>query len=312
MTREERIAMWTFIAGQRGTYALRTGRGRLGQGALALALPVDEATMSRYLSGRSVGPELTEAQIEALSRVLVLDAEGRTRLRELARRDSGAPEPPPEGDAGAAPQVEPAVLPSSPAVSDGPEPTSHDGAGPPPTRSQRRRVTRRHVATALSMVVAAVSVFRAADWLMNETGTFELPVEGEEARPDRVMDRSNASHKQTALLKDGEALEASFLLDAGGFYSLSVTYSNDNSGQPERLRITVDREREVMTFIANDTQRPGDEPGSGWNNFKTNRSRPVFLSSGDHTVRISVIGGDGRGVEVDKVVVSRDLWFPFL
>ena len=111
--------------------------------------------------------------------------------------------------------------------------------------------------------------------------------------------RSNALEKHTALRLDGQSLFFSFRSFPGNNGTLAVRYSNDNSGPSETVRLSLDGS-EVGQFTAADT----GNSGSGWNEFVT--SDPINIDSleaGQHTLQLSVAGGDGHGIEIDAVIV---------
>jgi hypothetical protein len=93
-----------------------------------------------------------------------------------------------------------------------------------------------------------------------------------------------------------------FSSPSGDAASVSVRYSNDNTGASETVKAVFDGE-EVGSFVAQDT---GDW-GEGWNVFVW--SAPMSagsLVSGDHSVTITVADGDddGHGIEIDAVTVD--------
>lgn len=134
-----------------------------------------------------------------------------------------------------------------------------------------------------------------------------LPIilEGEHATGDgSVMYRSEASGDRTRWLHAGES--ASWIFDLATCnpttqHVLGARYSNDNYGPLETVTLTVDGEI-VGQFQAQDT---GDG-GLGWNVFvRADGIATIWLDPGPHTASASVSGGDGYGVEIDLVDVTR-------
>jgi hypothetical protein len=82
-----------------------------------------------------------------------------------------------------------------------------------------------------------------------------------------------------------------------------VRYSNDNrNDRPTEIVTLMLDGTSVGQFIAEDT---GDG-GFGWNVFAT--SSPMAfagIEDGEHTLTLSVSGGDGYGIEVDAVRFSQ-------
>ncbi len=124
-----------------------------------------------------------------------------------------------------------------------------------------------------------------------------IPLEGEDGQPVyQVMDRGNASQQQTMWLHRGESLRFGFTLQAAARYQLVVRYSNDNNGALEQVTLRIDGLQ--RTFSAQDTGNFGE----GWNVFREESvGTPVNLRRGDHSLVISVSGGDGYGIEIDRV-----------
>jgi len=115
------------------------------------------------------------------------------------------------------------------------------------------------------------------------------------------MPRSNAQGARTILLQADQSRTLSFNLGSPASYAVSVRYSNDNYGPTETVTVSVDGST-VGQFSAQDT----GNYGAGWNVFvQTSTLGTVNLSAGDHTVVVSVSGGDGYGVEIDAVVLDR-------
>jgi len=114
---------------------------------------------------------------------------------------------------------------------------------------------------------------------------------------DRVMARSEASGARTVLVFGGESLSLAFSLDNAASCVFAVRYSNDNFGDLEQVAVAVDGSA-TGGFDSRDT---GGE-GQGWNTFEmTDRIGPIDLLAGPHHVELTVVGGDGRGLEVDYV-----------
>jgi hypothetical protein len=116
----------------------------------------------------------------------------------------------------------------------------------------------------------------------------------------QIMSRSAASGGRTVWLHAGEARLLSFDVAAAGAYSMKVRYSNDNFGPVEHVDIGVDG---VATggFDAMDT---GDF-GSGWNVFDEVDLGSITLAPGRHELRVAVSGGDGYGIELDRITLDR-------
>jgi hypothetical protein len=126
-----------------------------------------------------------------------------------------------------------------------------------------------------------------------------ITIEGESGTGDGTVNwRSNASQDQTVWLNDGETRTLSFSVAAAGQYSVEVRYSNDNYGPLETVTLTCDGDD--LSFQAQDT---GDY-GLGWNIFQTASLGDWTLASGNNTLDIDVSGGDGYGVEIDKVTLT--------
>lgn len=109
--------------------------------------------------------------------------------------------------------------------------------------------------------------------------------------------RSHASNGATRLLRAGEAATTRFRVGSDTSSRLVVRYSNDNSGALESVSVAVDGET-IGQFLAQDT---GDD-GLGWDAFVDSAAtRAVDLTAGVHALTIVVAGGDGYGVEIDRV-----------
>jgi hypothetical protein len=81
-------------------------------------------------------------------------------------------------------------------------------------------------------------------------------------------------------------------------YAVFVTYSNDNPGETELLRVEVDG-RLVGKFRAQDT---GDD-GAGWEIFVDDLAGSSALPGVAHTISVESSGGDGC-IEIDKVTLK--------
>ena len=102
-----------------------------------------------------------------------------------------------------------------------------------------------------------------------------------------LVERTRASGGYTVHLAPGERRQWT-LSARPGAYALSVTYSNDNIGETELVRVAVDG-TPLGSFLARDT---GDD-GEGWEVFVTDRAGVKVLEAGMHTLSIDVTGGDG-------------------
>lgn len=131
-----------------------------------------------------------------------------------------------------------------------------------------------------------------------------LTLEGESATGQgQIMTRSSASGTQTLWLHAGESASWNVNLAtcAATTRVLGARYSNDNFGPLETVAISVDNQA-VGSFQAQDT---GDF-GNGRNIFvRADDIATTLLAPGAHTVTVSVSGGDGFGVEIDLVDLSR-------
>ena len=76
-----------------------------------------------------------------------------------------------------------------------------------------------------------------------------------------------------------------------------MTYSNDNPGETEVLRVEVDGVS-IGTVRAQNT---GDD-GEGWNVFVADRAGTSMLRPGIHTVIVESTGGD-ECIEIDLITV---------
>jgi hypothetical protein len=117
----------------------------------------------------------------------------------------------------------------------------------------------------------------------------------------QIMPRSAASGERTVLLKSGESRLLQFDLSSPASYAVTVRYSNDNFGALESVAVAIDGSA-LGSFQAEDT---GDE-GSGWNVFAWSPVvGTVRVAAASHTLAVSVSGGDGYGVEIDHVTLTR-------
>ena len=117
-----------------------------------------------------------------------------------------------------------------------------------------------------------------------------------------VIPRSNASGLQTVWLHSDEARTMTVNLPCAGTYELTVRYSNDNFGPLETVTVSLDG-TPVGSFQAQDT---GDF-GNGWNIFRLTEPLgpwPLVWDAGNRLVTVAVSGGDGYGVEIDKVTLD--------
>jgi hypothetical protein len=128
--------------------------------------------------------------------------------------------------------------------------------------------------------------------------TISLEAEAGSGEGDLVH-RSHASGGFTIHLAPGQRRLWTFVVGAHpAEYVLSVTYSNDNPGDTEILRVELDGQT-VGSFRAQDT---GDD-GEGWNIFVADRAGASMLRAGTHTLLVESTGGDGC-VEIDLVSLS--------
>lgn len=115
-----------------------------------------------------------------------------------------------------------------------------------------------------------------------------------------VMSRTNASGHRTAWLHAGETRTLAFRLTHACPSIAQVRYSNDNSGGLETVAVKIDG-RTLGSFQALDT----GNWGGGWNVFVDGpQSGPLSLATGAHRLTLTVSGGDGYGVEFDKVTLQ--------
>jgi hypothetical protein len=151
----------------------------------------------------------------------------------------------------------------------------------------------------LTVVIGLVGLLFSVS-LLEATGTIRvLEAENSNGQGLTIMQRSNASEQHTVHVDSGESIRQPFRV-AAGRYQLSVRYSNDNAPtQGETVKLYIDGAF-IASFVARDT----GSGGSGWNIFVTNRwNATPRLSRGLHTLRVSVSGGDGFGIELDKITI---------
>ncbi|MBV5308522.1 glucoamylase family protein [Chromatium okenii] len=111
--------------------------------------------------------------------------------------------------------------------------------------------------------------------------------------------RSAASGQKTVWLKANQTRTLSFTSTCSS-YIATVQYSNDNNGFLETIELKADG-KPMGSFEAQDT----GNWGSGWNVFLTSRLLgPLGFSKGNHRLTLTVSGGDGYGVEIDKVTLQ--------
>ena len=139
---------------------------------------------------------------------------------------------------------------------------------------------------------------------MRAQGILPLGLQGEGGSGDGVvMSRSRAWGDQTVLLQAGESRQLPFNTTVyGEDVTIFARYSNDNgNGLPsEQVEFLLDGVS-AGSFEAMDT---GDS-GAGWNLFAFSPAyRLESVGVGDHTLTISVSGGDGFGVEIDIAFVN--------
>jgi hypothetical protein len=111
-----------------------------------------------------------------------------------------------------------------------------------------------------------------------------------------LFHRSRASGALTVHLAPGQRRQWTFKVPAQpSNYAILVTYSNDNPGDTEVLRVEVDGD-EIGAVRAQDT---GDD-GEGWNVFVADPAGALMLRPGTHTVTVQSTGGDGC-IEIDMI-----------
>lgn len=117
------------------------------------------------------------------------------------------------------------------------------------------------------------------------------------------MSRSQASGESTIHLSQGERRVLPFEVRRDGRYVVRVRHSNDNddSRPSEQVKVSIDGAT-VGSFIARDT----GSYGSGWDVFRSSGAiGSVELTRGRHRAVVKAFGGDGYGVEIDFVKLSR-------
>ena len=108
-----------------------------------------------------------------------------------------------------------------------------------------------------------------------------------------LMWRSAASGHLTVLLRPGESRSLNFNLPGACSSAATVTYSNDNYGALESVLLGIDG-LPVGKFAAQNT--------GSWNVFLTSAPLgPITIAPGLHSIEVDVSGGDGNGVEIDKM-----------
>ena len=114
-----------------------------------------------------------------------------------------------------------------------------------------------------------------------------------------IRDRGSA---QTVLLEDRQTRTFDVDIDRAGPYDLVVRYSNGNlPGDSEFIQLLIDNQL-LTQFEAEDT----GSGGSGWENFAVfGLPDTLSLSPGRHTLELAVWGGDGWGIEIDQLVLTR-------
>jgi hypothetical protein len=116
-----------------------------------------------------------------------------------------------------------------------------------------------------------------------------------------LMQRSHASGALTIHLAPGQRRQWTFEISSPpSQYNVFVTYSNDNPGETEVLKVAVDGES-IGTIRTQDT---GDD-GEGWNIFVADLAGAAMLRPGTHTVTVESAGGDGC-IEIDMVTIRPD------
>jgi hypothetical protein len=134
-----------------------------------------------------------------------------------------------------------------------------------------------------------------------------IRIEGESAGTgDGIIHaRSNASGLAALSLQAGQSRIWSFAQPAGAQYTIQVRYSNDNLplGPLEAVQVLLDGNT-VAQFSAQDSGTTGG--GFDWNTFlETPTLGTAALIAGTHELEIKVTGGDGYGVEIDVVTLTR-------
>ena len=113
-----------------------------------------------------------------------------------------------------------------------------------------------------------------------------------------LQQRSRASGGSTIHLAPGQRRQWTFNSAVqSSRYAIFVTYSNDNPGDTEELRVEIDGQP-IGAFHAQDT---GDD-GEGWNLFVADRAGASMLHAGTHVLTLESIGGDGC-IEIDVLTL---------
>ena len=127
--------------------------------------------------------------------------------------------------------------------------------------------------------------------------TLSLEAEAGVGQGDR-MERTSASGGLTIHLAPGQRRQWTFkVLDPPSDYVVMVRYSNDEIGDSETIRTTIDG-LAIGWIRAQDT---GDN-GAGWNAFVSDRAGAADLRSGQHMLAVESSGGDGC-IEIDVVTL---------
>lgn len=144
------------------------------------------------------------------------------------------------------------------------------------------------------------NIQRAFGRILTPTPT-RILLQGEDGTGQGTINlRSNAWGGKTVWLNAGESRTMGFSSFSGDDVAISVRYSNDNFGTSETVTVLLDG-TQVGSFVAADT---GDG-GGGWNIFEWSEKLPAgLLTSGDHSLTVTVADGDGYGIEIDAVAVD--------
>lgn len=152
-----------------------------------------------------------------------------------------------------------------------------------------------------SLLGSNSNIVRGLSVITQSVCTSSFLLEGEDGLGDGAQrSRSNASHGQTIWLYANESRTVSFFSNFMANRVIQVRYSNDNFGPLETVSVYLDNAL-VGSFLAQDT---GDS-GNGWNTFQTAIVSTNSVSTGSHTIRLDIAGGDGFGVEVDYVTLTN-------
>jgi hypothetical protein len=129
------------------------------------------------------------------------------------------------------------------------------------------------------------------------SSTLSLEAEAGMGQGDQMV-RTSASGGLTIHLAPGQRRQWAFkVVGPGSEYSVMVRYSNDETGDSEIIRATIDG-RPTGGFRAQDT---GDN-GAGWELFASDHAGAAVLPGGAHTLVIDSSGGDGC-IEIDRVTL---------